>query len=154
MGVIVLCLSLAGDFKETPTGISHWKFLLNKNINTFSLFTGTRISISSVSVATPPTAASSLLVSSCCVCPMTWRREMVRMRCWGNSWIRLNRRTTDYCRSCRGKGHMMTSSIGSIFRVTGPLCGEFTVTGEFPSQRPVTRSFDVFFDMRLNKPLS
>ena len=24
------------------------------------------------------------------------------------------------------------------------------VTGEFPSQRPVTRSFDVFFDMRLN----
>ena len=25
------------------------------------------------------------------------------------------------------------------------------VTGEFPSQRPVTRSFDVFFDLRLNK---
>ena len=28
------------------------------------------------------------------------------------------------------------------------------VTGEFPAQRPVTRSFDVFFDLRLNKPLS
>ena len=27
-------------------------------------------------------------------------------------------------------------------------------TGEFPSQRPVTRSFDVFFDLRLNKRLS
>ena len=27
------------------------------------------------------------------------------------------------------------------------------VTGEFPSQMPVTRSFDVFFDLRLNKPL-
>ena len=26
--------------------------------------------------------------------------------------------------------------------------------GEFPAQRPVTRSFDVFFDLRLNKPLS
>ena len=26
--------------------------------------------------------------------------------------------------------------------------------GEFPSQRPVTRSFDVFFDLRLNKRLS
>ena len=25
------------------------------------------------------------------------------------------------------------------------------VTGEFPSQRPVTRSFDVFFDLRPNK---
>ena len=28
------------------------------------------------------------------------------------------------------------------------------VTGGFPSQRPVTRSFDVFFDLRLNKQLS
>ena len=50
---------------------------------------------------------------------------------------------------------MMTSSNGNIFRVTGPLCGEFTgQNGEFPSQRPVTRSFDVFFDLYLNKQLS
>ena len=49
---------------------------------------------------------------------------------------------------------MMTSSNGNIFRVTGPLCGEFTGPGEFPIQRPVTRSFDVFFDLRLNKRLS
>ena len=49
---------------------------------------------------------------------------------------------------------MMTSSNGNIFRVTGPLCGEFTGPGEFPSQRPVTRSFDVFFDLHLNKRLS
>ena len=28
------------------------------------------------------------------------------------------------------------------------------MTGEFPSQRPVTRSFDVFFDLRLNRQLS
>ena len=48
----------------------------------------------------------------------------------------------------------MTSSNGNIFRVTGPLCGEFTGSGEFPTQRPVTRSFDVFFDLRLNKRLS
>ena len=35
------------------------------------------------------------------------------------------------------------------------LCaGNSPVTGEFPSQRPVTRSFDVFFDLRLNKRLS
>ena len=45
---------------------------------------------------------------------------------------------------------MMTSSNGSIFRVTGHLS---PVTGEFPAQRPVTRSFDVFFDLRLNKRL-
>ena len=49
---------------------------------------------------------------------------------------------------------MMTSSNGNIFRVTGPLCGEFTGPGEFPTQRPLTRSFDVFFDRRLNKRLS
>ena len=50
--------------------------------------------------------------------------------------------------------YMMTSSNGNIFRVTGPLCGEFTDPGEFTAQRPVTRSFDVFFDLRLNKQLS
>ena len=49
---------------------------------------------------------------------------------------------------------MMTSSNGNIFRVTVPLCGEFTGPGEFPTQRPVTRSFDVLFDLRLNKRLS
>ena len=32
--------------------------------------------------------------------------------------------------------------------------GNSPVSGEFPPQRPVTRSFDVFFDLRLNKPLS
>ena len=32
------------------------------------------------------------------------------------------------------------------------LCeGNSPVIGEFPSQRPVTRSFDVYFDPRLNK---
>ena len=42
---------------------------------------------------------------------------------------------------------MMTSSDGNIFRVTGPLWGEFAA-------QPVTRSFDVFFDLSLNKRLS
>ena len=44
---------------------------------------------------------------------------------------------------------MITSSNGNIFRVTGLLCEEFT--GKFPSQRPVTRSFDVLFHLCLNK---
>ena len=35
------------------------------------------------------------------------------------------------------------------------LCaGNSPVTGEFPAQRPVTRSYDVFFDLRLNERLS
>ena len=49
---------------------------------------------------------------------------------------------------------MMTSSNGNIFRVTGPLCGEFTGDRCIPPQGPVTRSFDVFFDLRLIKRLS
>ena len=50
------------------------------------------------------------------------------------------------------EGFMMTSSNGNIFRVTGLCAGNSP--GEFPAQRPVTRSFDVFFDLRLNKRLS
>ena len=51
--------------------------------------------------------------------------------------------------------YMTTSSNGNIFRVTGPLCGEFTGHRWIPrTQRPVTRSFDVFFDLRQNKRLS
>ena len=48
----------------------------------------------------------------------------------------------------RDNHSIITSSSGNIFRVTGPVWGE--VTGWFPSQRPVTRSFDVFFDLHLN----
>ena len=46
---------------------------------------------------------------------------------------------------------IMMSSNGNKFRVTGHLCGEFTGHGEFPAQRPVTRRFDVFFYLCLNK---
>ena len=48
---------------------------------------------------------------------------------------------------------MMTPSNGDIFRVTGYLCGEFTGHRWIPRTRPVTRSFDVFFDLRLYKRL-
>ena len=51
------------------------------------------------------------------------------------------------------RGHncsMMTSSNRTIYRVTGHLCVEFTG----PPQRPMTRSFDDFFDLHLIKRLS
>ena len=35
-----------------------------------------------------------------------------------------------------------------------PFVGGIHRSGEFPTQMPVTRSFDVFFDLRLNKRLS
>ena len=50
---------------------------------------------------------------------------------------------------------MMTLSNGHIFRVTGLFCGEFTGARLIlHTQKPVTRSFDAFYDIRLNKPLS
>ena len=49
---------------------------------------------------------------------------------------------------------IMTSSNGNIFGVTAFCAGNSPVPGEFPAQRPVTRSFDVFFDLRLNIRLS
>ena len=46
--------------------------------------------------------------------------------------------------------HQMETFTASL-----ALCaGNSPVTGEFPAQRPVTRSFDVFFDLHLNKRLS
>ena len=48
---------------------------------------------------------------------------------------------------------MMTSLNGNIFRVIGALCGEFTSHRWIPSHRPVTWSFDVFFNRRLKKRL-
>ena len=41
------------------------------------------------------------------------------------------------------------------FSVLLAICaGNSPVTGEFPTQRPVTRSFDVYFDLRPNERLS
>ena len=44
--------------------------------------------------------------------------------------------------------------MGTFFAFLAICAGNSPVTGEFPDQRPVTRSFDVFFDLRLNKRLS
>ena len=43
---------------------------------------------------------------------------------------------------------MMTSSNGNISALLAICAGNSPVTGEFPAQRPVTQSFDVFYDLR------
>ena len=48
---------------------------------------------------------------------------------------------------------MLMSLNGNIFRVTGSLWGEFTGQPRIPL-RPVTRSFDDFYDLHLNKRLN
>ena len=49
---------------------------------------------------------------------------------------------------------MMTSSNGKFSALLTLCAGNSPVTGEFPSQKPVTRSFHVFFDLHLSKLLS
>ena len=49
---------------------------------------------------------------------------------------------------------MMASSNGHIFGVTDLLCGDFTGPRWIPLTKPVTRNFDVFFDLCPNKQLS
>ena len=47
------------------------------------------------------------------------------------------------------------SHLMETFSVLLDICvGNSPVPGEFPEKTPVTRSFDVFFDLRLNKRLS
>ena len=68
--------------------------------------------------------------------------------------IQIHTYIREICKT-RRPWHMMTSSNGNILCVKGAFCaGNSPVTGEFPSQRPVTRSFDVFFNLRPNKWLS
>ena len=79
----------------------------------------------------------------------SWRHHVKFQKCqgYGKLWVE-SRPTIWY--------HIYYDDVikWKHFRVTGPLCGEFTGPGEFPTQRPVTLSFDVFFDLRLNKRLS
>ena len=85
--------------------------------------------------------------------PGTTRRLL---RYWNSPNVLCITRNTSVC-ECEWDGwmgrrlHMMTSSNGNIFRVTGPLCGEFTGHRWIPLTKPVTRSFGVFFDLRLSK---
>ena len=49
---------------------------------------------------------------------------------------------------------MMTSSNGNFCAFLELCSGNSPVTGEFSTKRPETRSFDIFFDLRMNKRLN
>ena len=69
-----------------------------------------------------------------------WKLMMVTSLTFQRTWL--------FC------GNMMTSSNGNISALLALCEGNSPVTDEFPSQRPVTRSFGVFFDLRLNKQMN
>ena len=64
---------------------------------------------------------------------------LFRVRSWNNGM------------RCMSLYILMTSSNENISALLAICAGNSPVTGEFPAQRPVTRSFDVFFDLCLNK---
>ena len=64
---------------------------------------------------------------------------------------------------CRQSGHyggrswhvpLWRHEMETFSALLAICAGNSPVPGEFPAQRPVTRSFDVYFDLRLNKRLS
>ena len=52
------------------------------------------------------------------------------------------------------RGTWWRHQMGTFSALLALCAGNSPVPGEFPAQRPVTRSFDVFFDLRQNKLLS
>ena len=76
-------------------------------------------------------------------------KKTSKLRVTGLCDALLSAHLPSHCESFR-LVYMITLSNGNIFRVTGPLWWNPTVTSGLPSQRPVTQSFDVFFNLRLN----
>ena len=67
----------------------------------------------------------------------------------GHRWTLQGRRSGHKTRCTLWRHQMKTFSASMTF-----CAGNSLVTSEFPSQRPVTLSFDIFFDLRLNKRLN
>ena len=79
--------------------------------------------------------------------------------CWSDELIENNWHDLTKLPGTSSTKHIHKSSWWrhqmETFSMLLAICaGNSPVTGEFPTQRPVTRSFDVFFDLRLNKGLS
>ena len=78
-------------------------------------------------------------------CPCPWYLHLAQ-----NSWYMVV-----YCKKLFNFSSPWWRHQRETFSALLAICaGNSPVPGEFPAQRPVTRSFDVFFDLRLNKRLS
>ena len=59
-----------------------------------------------------------------------------------------------YCSYCKTSWKIWRHQMETFSALLAICAGNSPAPGEFPAQRPVTRSFDVFFDLRLNTRLS
>ena len=86
----------------------------------------------------------------------TWDR-IYRGLGFTNKWQRFPLTTMAESVKITYKGNIFTRwrhQVGTFSELLALCEGNPPITGGFPSQRLVTRSFDVFFDLRLNKRLS
>ena len=78
-------------------------------------------------------------------CPVMISHTLLLVIQYYNGSQNCRKDITRYLCPLRLQFYMMTSSNGNIFRITGPLYGEFTGDWWIPPQSPVTQTFDVFF---------
>ena len=86
----------------------------------------------------------------------SWNYVNLGLIYWWQSWERGGERPRQVKYNPLNSSHISWwSHQMETFSVLLAICaGNSPVPGEFPTQRPVTRSFDVFLDLRLNKRLS
>ena len=60
-------------------------------------------------------------------------------------------KTEDTCKIGRMYDAWWRHQMETFSALLALCAGNSSVTGEFPTQRPVMRSFDVFFDLRMSK---
>ena len=81
------------------------------------------------------------------------RRQTFIIQNWNkiDIWL-LSKTRWEWCKikQCKleNEKYMMTSSMETFSALRAICAKNSPVTGEFPAQRPVTRSSDVFFDLR------
>ena len=75
--------------------------------------------------------------------------------CWCGCWNLSSRKmATPHATEGQARYTWWHYQMETFFALLALCAGNSPVICEFPSQRPVTRSFDVLFDLRLNKRLS
>ena len=89
------------------------------------------------------------LISICCILLKHVNASQVMTDCFYIASSASENSTHQFCSNVWWRHQMETFSA-----LLAICAGKSPVTGEFPAQRPVTRSFDVFFNLRLNKRLS
>ena len=84
--------------------------------------------------------------------------RVTKLSTWDSTWLKKRCAVVHLGRRITMPGWLKTTwwrNQMEIFSALLAICARNSpVSGEFPTQRPVTRSFDVFFDLCLNKHLS